>query len=122
MARQRKVGNIDKQQQKSVKVNSKERLEKHETSSIRTSIKIVASLICISIAAYVGYKGYLETRVNTPYDDNKVSFINGKLPVSPKFTKILFYVIKLFKQFINAFRVACVVIIFCINHPSDSSR
>lgn len=29
--------------------------------------------LCLSIAISVGYLGYLETRVNTPYDNRKVS-------------------------------------------------
>lgn len=37
---------------------------------------------CLTIASYFGYVGYLETRVNTPFDDHKVCsfcFRNGLL-------------------------------------------
>lgn len=29
---------------------------------------------CLVIASYFGYVGYLETRVNTPFDDHKVNW------------------------------------------------
>lgn len=34
--------------------------------------KHVIGFACFAIAATVGYMGYLETRVNTPFDDKKV--------------------------------------------------
>lgn len=39
---------------------------------IFTYWKEAVGFICLVIAATVGYQGYLETRVNTPYDDKKV--------------------------------------------------
>lgn len=30
------------------------------------------TVTCMAVAAWFGYKGYLETRVNTPYDTEKV--------------------------------------------------
>lgn len=38
--------------------------------------KHVIGFICFAIAACVGYMGYLETRVNTPFDDKKVHLEN----------------------------------------------
>lgn len=35
--------------------------------------KTAVGVLCFSIAAYVSILGYLETRVNTPFDDEKVS-------------------------------------------------
>lgn len=35
--------------------------------------KHIIGFTCFAIAACVGYLGYLETRVNTPFDDKKVS-------------------------------------------------
>lgn len=35
--------------------------------------KVVVGLIVLLVAAYFGYRGYLETRVNTPFDNEKVS-------------------------------------------------
>lgn len=32
----------------------------------------VLAAICIAVAAWFSYKGYLETRVNTPFDTEKV--------------------------------------------------
>lgn len=34
--------------------------------------KILFGSCCLAIAVYFGYLGYLETRVNTPYDDTKM--------------------------------------------------
>lgn len=34
--------------------------------------KIIIGCTCLVVAISVGYMGYLETRVNTPYDDRKV--------------------------------------------------
>lgn len=34
--------------------------------------KHLIGFTCFAIAACVGYMGYLETRVNTPFDDKKV--------------------------------------------------
>lgn len=39
--------------------------------------KHVIGFACFAIAATVGYMGYLETRVNTPFDDKKVVFFRN---------------------------------------------
>lgn len=44
---------------------------------IFTYWKEAVGFICLVIAATVGYQGYLETRVNTPYDDKKVVIHSG---------------------------------------------
>lgn len=41
------------------------------SKSLSLSINSIIAAICISIAAWFGFKGYLETRVNTPYDVGK---------------------------------------------------
>lgn len=48
-----------------VKVNRKSRI----------SMNSILTVVCIAIAAWFGYKGYLETRVNTPYSVEKVYII-----------------------------------------------
>lgn len=35
-------------------------------------LKTILTAACIAVAAWFSYKGYLETRVNTPYDTEKV--------------------------------------------------
>lgn len=35
--------------------------------------KTALGVLCFSIAVYISILGYLETRVNTPFDDEKVS-------------------------------------------------
>lgn len=42
------------------------------TKGILSYWKPVVGCTCLLIAIGVGYVGYLETRVNTPYDDRKV--------------------------------------------------
>lgn len=44
---------------------------KRPTSLVKTIKQIIVTVI-VFIAAYVAGKGYLQTRVNTPYDDHKV--------------------------------------------------
>ncbi|BET01617.1 Mannosyl oligosaccharide glucosidase [Nesidiocoris tenuis] len=46
--------------------------EKEEEKSSNMSIKTILTFVCLGIACCVGYKGYLETRVNTPFDSQKV--------------------------------------------------
>lgn len=44
--------------------------------------KHVFGFICLSVAITIGYMGYLETRVNTPFDDKKVRFVfNTKVSI-----------------------------------------
>lgn len=38
-----------------------------------TQYRLLFGCCCLAIASYFGYVGYLETRVNTPFDDQKVS-------------------------------------------------
>lgn len=39
--------------------------------------KSIVGFTCLAIAAGVSYVGYLETRVNTPYDDHKMVVSSG---------------------------------------------
>lgn len=41
-------------------------------SGILSYWKAELGFICFAVAAYIGYLGYLETRVNTPFDETKV--------------------------------------------------
>lgn len=34
--------------------------------------KVSVAMVVLAVAAYFGYRGYLETRVNTPFDQEKV--------------------------------------------------
>lgn len=55
--------------------SSNESSSKTKTSKgILSYWKPVVGCICLLVAITVGYVGYLETRVNTPYDDKKVKF------------------------------------------------
>lgn len=42
------------------------------TKNLSLSINSIIAAICIAIAVWFGVKGYLETRVNTPYNVEKV--------------------------------------------------
>ena len=58
---------------------SKPRTINHSNSNKLSIFKMpvlntILTIICLSIAVWFGYKGYLETRVNTPYDVEKVRF------------------------------------------------
>lgn len=37
-----------------------------------THFRILVGCLCLVIASFFGYVGYLETRVNTPFDNQKV--------------------------------------------------
>lgn len=39
---------------------------------VMTKWHVLVGCICLAVASYCGYVGYLETRVNTPFDDHKV--------------------------------------------------
>lgn len=39
---------------------------------VMTQWRILFGCCCLIIASYFGYVGYLETRVNTPFDEHKV--------------------------------------------------
>ncbi|RZF44964.1 hypothetical protein LSTR_LSTR001925 [Laodelphax striatellus] len=78
MARQRKVSNTIEKQHKHQHSRVVPRdVEEKKNSSFKMFTKIVACLTCIGIAAHIGYKGYLETRVNTPFDDVKMVSRSG---------------------------------------------
>ena len=53
--------------------HSKNEPKKQPEEGFRFSLKTIVTLICLGVACCIGYKGYLETRVNTPFDNNKVS-------------------------------------------------
>uniref|UniRef100_A0A1B6DLQ2 Mannosyl-oligosaccharide glucosidase n=1 Tax=Clastoptera arizonana TaxID=38151 RepID=A0A1B6DLQ2_9HEMI len=42
------------------------------TNKIKRSVQSLLTVVILSVATYICYKGYLETRVNTPFDDKKV--------------------------------------------------
>lgn len=42
-----------------------------------TQWRILFGCCCLSVASYFGYLGYLETRVNTPFDDHKITLNSG---------------------------------------------
>ncbi|XP_067000936.1 mannosyl-oligosaccharide glucosidase [Anabrus simplex] len=73
MARQRRPMAVDhshpKFSKKSIPSN-----EKHSKFSLWTK---VATVICLAVAGCIGYMGYLETRVNTPFDDKKMVVKTG---------------------------------------------
>lgn len=41
------------------------------TKSLGLSMNFIIAAVCIAIAIWFGVKGYLETRVNTPYNVEK---------------------------------------------------
>ncbi|XP_011638747.1 mannosyl-oligosaccharide glucosidase GCS1 [Pogonomyrmex barbatus] len=45
--------------------------------SLQLPINFMIAAVCIAVAAWFGYKGYLETRVNTPYDVEKLVTTSG---------------------------------------------
>lgn len=46
------------------------------TLKVLSGWKTVIGFVCLTVAVYVGTLGYLETRVNTPFDDEKASSLN----------------------------------------------
>ncbi|XP_011866700.1 PREDICTED: mannosyl-oligosaccharide glucosidase [Vollenhovia emeryi] len=65
-----------KVQEKSVKIKAKPRTSK---SMWRRTMpfNVIVVIASISVAAWFGYKGYCETRVNTPYDVKKLVTTSG---------------------------------------------
>lgn len=54
-------------------IHTKPQMNKPKTGFIRmTKLRWIAGFCCLLIPAYFGYLGYLETRVNTPFDTRKV--------------------------------------------------
>lgn len=41
--------------------------------------KTALGTLCLLVAAYFGYVGYLETRVNTPFDEHKVIIVQRQI-------------------------------------------
>uniref|UniRef100_A0A0C9R244 Mannosyl-oligosaccharide glucosidase n=1 Tax=Fopius arisanus TaxID=64838 RepID=A0A0C9R244_9HYME len=50
---------------------------KEAESSRMNLMNTLLTLTCMAVAAWFGYKGYLETRVNTPFDTEKLVSLNG---------------------------------------------
>ena len=68
---QDKLGKIKNKVSSSTIVKNKE--SKFKMPMLNTTITI----LCIAVAAWFSYKGYLETRVNTPYDVEKLVIASG---------------------------------------------
>lgn len=47
--------------------------EKSSAVLTKISLRTVFAVLCLAIACCFCYKGYLETRVNTPFDSKKVN-------------------------------------------------
>lgn len=52
-----------------------------EKTSFLIYWKPFVGFVCFAVAVIIGYMGYLETRVNTPYDDKKVGPCNNIIVV-----------------------------------------
>jgi mannosyl-oligosaccharide glucosidase len=66
-----------KTQEKSTKIKGKS-ISANSTKpnkGLQFSMNLIIAIVCIVIAIWFGFKGYLETRVNTPYDVEKVCII-----------------------------------------------
>lgn len=72
MSRQRKPPHGDRSQKKNKTDNNKK-----EDEGFKFSMKTIVTLVCLAVACCIGYKGYLETRVNTPFDSPKVVVKSG---------------------------------------------
>lgn len=68
----------NKPQEKSAKIKTKtvNANTVKTNKSFPLSMNSIITIICISVATWFGYKGYLETRVNTPYDGSKACIIS----------------------------------------------
>lgn len=67
---QHKIGNNNESSSSSA---SSEVSTSMKTFKLVSKWKTMLGFIFLGIAVYVGILGYLETRVNTPFDDEKVS-------------------------------------------------
>lgn len=65
----------NKIQDKFTKLKNRTINSKRESKFKMSILNISITVLCIAIATWFSYKGYLETRVNTPYDIKKVYFI-----------------------------------------------
>ncbi|KAI4459446.1 mannosyl-oligosaccharide glucosidase [Holotrichia oblita] len=75
MARQRRTqvdNKVDKGTNSSSSNGSNSAKQIKNKSGLLSYWKIIIGCTCLTVAISVGYMGYLETRVNTPYDDRKV--------------------------------------------------
>ncbi|KAM3955537.1 LOW QUALITY PROTEIN: mannosyl-oligosaccharide glucosidase [Aphomia sociella] len=76
MVRHRKVGNLQHKHANNNETSSSSGSSDSSLSSKTFKVlsvwKTGVGFICLMIAVYVGTLGYLETRVNTPFDDEKV--------------------------------------------------
>lgn len=72
MARQRKPLPVDHINPKYLK---KSQTQTNKDGRIFLYWKQVMAFICLLIAGVIAYMGYLETRVNTPFDEQKVCTI-----------------------------------------------
>lgn len=74
MARQRKPHSVEHSHHKFPKKTPHP--EKRSMGMVSYWKRLVM-IACLILAIYIGYKGYLETRVNTPYDDQKMVIKSG---------------------------------------------
>lgn len=62
----------NKTQERVAKLKNKTGNLKKESKFRMSMLNISVTVLCIAIATWFSYKGYLETRVNTPYNVEKV--------------------------------------------------
>lgn len=62
----------NKMQDKFTKSKPKSVISKKESKFKMSILNISVMVLCIAVAVWFSYRGYLETRVNTPYDVKKV--------------------------------------------------
>ena len=60
---------------KFAKLKTKTVTPKKENKFKMSMLNMSVTVLCIAIATWFSYRGYLETRVNTPYDVNKVCLL-----------------------------------------------
>lgn len=65
----------NKIQDKFTKSKPKSVISKKESKFKMSILNISVMVLCIAVAIWFSYRGYLETRVNTPYDVKKVCCI-----------------------------------------------
>ncbi|KAK9301679.1 hypothetical protein QLX08_006092 [Tetragonisca angustula] len=62
---------------KFAKLKTKTVIPKKENKFKMSMLNMSVTVLCIAIATWFSYRGYLETRVNTPYDVNKLVTASG---------------------------------------------
>ncbi|XP_049939274.1 mannosyl-oligosaccharide glucosidase [Schistocerca serialis cubense] len=75
MARQRKPLSVESTHQKPGKKKAAE--DNSKKSRGMPFVWKAVTVVCLAVAGCIGYMGYLETRVNTPYDDTKIVAKSG---------------------------------------------